>query len=388
MLFPLGTDRRLTRPTRVTYWLLALNGLAFLWQFLYSSNDPEGYAQIERSLFLVRGDFQLHTLITYQFLHADIIHLLGNMLFLYVFGLNVEDRLGRVGFVVFYLAGGIVAGLAHIADSPSPVIGASGAISGVTGAFLVLFPRTRLKVLLMFFFIGVFWIPAWWLIALAIAKDLVFQGFGGSDNVARMAHLGGYVYGIAICLCLLWWKIIPRETYDLFSLGHQAKRRREFRELASKGNSPWQRDATEPVASKREFRKREQRNALDEAAIDERAQISSLIKEGQLDKAADRYEKAVGHFPEFSLQRGDLIALGNHLFKEARHELAALAYERMIQRHADDFETPRTMLMLALINARYLNDPVRAKQLIADVEGRPLDSQYEELLESLKQELG
>ena len=245
MLFPLGTDRRLTRPTRVTYWLLAINGIAFLWQFLHSSNDPEGYAQIERSLWLVRGDFQFHALITYQFMHAGIVHLLGNMLFLYVFGLNVEDRLGRVGFAFFYIVGGMIAGLAHITDSPAPVVGASGAISAVTGAFLVLFPRTRLRVLLMFFFIGVFWIPAWWLIALAIAKDLVFQGFAAQDNVARMAHLGGYVYGIAICLCLLWWKVIPRETYDLFSLGHQAKRRREFRGLTSRGGSPWRGEAAD-----------------------------------------------------------------------------------------------------------------------------------------------
>ena len=96
----------------------------------------------------------------------------------------------------------------------------------------------------------------------------------------------------------------------------------------------------------------------------------------------------MSHFPDFSLQRGDLIALGNHLFTSGRHELAAHTYERMIQRFSDDFETPRTMLMLALINARYLNDPSRAKQLIAEVEGRTLDSQYEELLGTLKRELG
>ena len=385
MLFPLGTDRRLSRPTRVTYGLLALNVVVFLWQFFHSSSDPESYRQIEQQLWLVRGDFNFHALITYQFMHAGWIHLLGNMLFLYVFGLNVEDRLGRIGFVFFYLVGGIVAGLAHIADSHAPVVGASGAISAVTGAFLALFPRTRLRVLLMFFFIGVFWIPAWWLIALAIAKDLVFQGFAGRDNVARLAHLGGYAYGFALCFALLWWKVIPRETYDLFSIGRQAKRRREFREIANQSGSPW---ASDIPKNSRESKRDEQRRALDEAAMDERTQISALIAEGRLDESADRYGKAIDHFQNFALPREVLIAIGNHFFSQGRYELAADAYGRMIDRFPNDAETPRAMLMLALVNARYLNDPIRAKELVARVEDRNLDSQYRDLLETLKSELG
>jgi len=310
------------------------------------------------------------------------------MVFLYVFGPNVEDRLGRWGFAAFYLLGGAAAGLAHLAESASPVIGASGAISAVTGAYLALFPRTKLRVLVFFFYIGIFWIPAWWLIALAIAKDLVFQGFSGGDNVARMAHLGGYAFGLSVCISLLWWKILPREPFDLFSIGKQAKRRRDFKELASKGTTPWKHEVSGGAGGSRVKKKPSVNEALAEAALEERAQIASLLAEGKLDEAATRYEKASGHYPDFSLARADLIAMGNHLFSQERHQLAASAYESLISRFHSDTEVPRAMLMLALINARYLNDPTRAKELIEAVRGRNLDSTYKPLLDTLADELG
>lgn len=362
---------------------MAASILVFTWQEFYQSSNPEAYSRLLFDLWLSRGDFDLHALITYQFLHADWMHLLGNMLFLYVFGPNVEDRLGRFWFLLFYLVGGVVSGLAHVATDQSPVIGASGAISAVTGAYLALFPRTHLRVLLWFFIIGVYSIPAWWLIALAIAKDLVFSGIG-EDNVARVAHLGGYAFGLAVCLSLLWWKVLPREAYDLFSIGRQAKRRREFHAMTSKGQAAWTSD-TQRVAKKKID---EKRSALEEAAMDERAQISVLLSEARFDEATTRYEKALDHFPDFTLSRDDLIALGNHLFTNEKYTLASSAYENLVARFPHDTETPRTVLLLALINARYLNDPVRAKQLLADAKGKRLDSSYASLLESLEAELG
>ncbi len=122
--------------------------------------------------------------------------------------------------------------------------------------------------------------------------------------------------------------------------------------------------------------------------MDERAQIASLIAEGRYGDAGERYEKALNHFPDFSLAREDLIALGNELYRDKAYQLASHAYERLIARFPADVEAPRTMVMLAIINTRYLNDPVRAKQLIASARERRLDAQYEELLDSLERELG
>ena len=136
------------------------------------------------------------------FLHGSLLHLGGNMLFLWVFGNNVEDRLRPPGFVVFYVVGGLVATLAQVLvdpSSPSPVIGASGAIAAVMGAYLVWWPDARVNTL---FFLGfVFWVRVrarWLLIAW-----FVLQFFTGpNSNVAWVAHVGGFVFGIAVAAVL------------------------------------------------------------------------------------------------------------------------------------------------------------------------------------------
>ena len=151
------------------------------------------------------------TLITSQFLHGGWLHLLGNMLFLWIFGNNIEDRLGRIRFLGFYLLGGIVAGLTQVAidpDSAIPTIGASGAIAATLGAYLVLFPRARITSLV---FLGFFYqlidVPAvivlvfWFLLQLVdgIASLGVTDSTGG---VAFFAHIGGFVFGALVGLVI------------------------------------------------------------------------------------------------------------------------------------------------------------------------------------------
>ena len=156
-----------------------------------------------------RGDFlsvDTATLITSQFLHGGWLHLLGNMLYLWIFGNNVEDRFGRLGFLLFYLAGGAVAGLAQVAVDPTsgaPTIGASGAIAATLGAYIVLFPRARVTSLI---FLGFFYqllnIPAvvvlgfWFL--LQLVDGFASLGVTQSGCVAFFAHIGGFVLGAMI----------------------------------------------------------------------------------------------------------------------------------------------------------------------------------------------
>lgn len=144
------------------------------------------------------------TLLTCTFLHGGFLHFLGNMLFLWIFGDNVEDRFGRVRFLVFYLACGVAASLAHLVTAPGsavPTIGASGAIAGVMGAYLLLYPRARVEMLVIWgFFVDFVVLPApfflgYWFL-LQLIGGSIDRGAGG--GVAWWAHIGGFAAGAAV----------------------------------------------------------------------------------------------------------------------------------------------------------------------------------------------
>ncbi|MBA2756944.1 MAG: rhomboid family intramembrane serine protease [Chloroflexi bacterium] len=151
------------------------------------------------------------TLVTHQFLHGGWLHLLGNLLYLWIFGNNIEDRLGRLRFLTFYLLGGLVAGLTQVAISPGsdiPTIGASGAIAATLGAYLVVFPRARITSLV---FLGFFYqlinVPAVIVLAFWFVLQLIdgLASLGVTDvtgGVAFFAHIGGFIFGAGVALLL------------------------------------------------------------------------------------------------------------------------------------------------------------------------------------------
>ena len=151
------------------------------------------------------------TLITSQFLHGSLVHIGGNMLFLWIFGNNIEDRFGRFRFLAFYLVGGIVAGLTQVAIDPTstiPTIGASGAIAAVLGAYLVLFPRARVTTaVFLIFFYQLIEVPAVIVLGFWFVLEL-FDGLGSlgamgaatTGGVAFFAHIAGFVFGAAVAL--------------------------------------------------------------------------------------------------------------------------------------------------------------------------------------------
>ncbi len=146
------------------------------------------------------------TILTSMFLHGGIAHIAGNMLFLWIFGNNVEDALGRVRFLLFYLASGIVAALAQTfvsaaaGDVSTPMVGASGAIAGVLAAYLVLYPRARVLTLIpIFFFIRLVYVPAYFFIGLWFALQLLSAVYGYTGSgVAFFAHIGGFIAGFIL----------------------------------------------------------------------------------------------------------------------------------------------------------------------------------------------
>jgi membrane associated rhomboid family serine protease len=147
-----------------------------------------------------------------MFLHASILHVLGNMLFLWIFGNNVEDQLGPVAFLALYLGGGIVASLVYVVgnlDSTSPLLGASGAIAVVMGAYIVWWPRARILSVIPPFFFLPFRIPAWIVLGLWFVLQLFTQS---SSGVATAAHIGGFVFGALVALVLARTAGFPRQT--------------------------------------------------------------------------------------------------------------------------------------------------------------------------------
>jgi len=159
-----------------------------------------GYREVmEEVVVLPPRPGSLAALFTSMFLHADFFHLIFNMLFLWVFADNIEERLGRVKFIVFYLVCGVGAALIHVLfkpDSLVPMIGASGAISGVMGAYVLLFPRNRVMTILPFIFFHVIELPAY--IFLGVWFLIQLLSVGSSAGVAFLAHVGGFAIGFVL----------------------------------------------------------------------------------------------------------------------------------------------------------------------------------------------
>jgi membrane associated rhomboid family serine protease len=138
-------------------------------------------------------------LFTYMFLHGDLGHLFGNMIFLWVFGDNVEDAMGRFRYFLFYIACGVAAGIAHFLSATTsqvPLIGASGAISGLLAAYLILFPRA--KVWVLFFTRIPIKLRAYWVLGIYLVFNVFMAYARGMDNVAWWAHIGGFVAGLVL----------------------------------------------------------------------------------------------------------------------------------------------------------------------------------------------
>ena len=208
-MFPIRDHNPSGRTPYVVYALIAVNIAIFLLQLPYSGND--------RALAGFWGNFALYPaavtrdgdytgILTSMFLHAGWMHIGGNMLFLWIFGDNLEDQMGHVGFLIFYLACGILAALAHIYSAPGstvPTVGASGAIAGVMGGYLLLFPRARVDVVVIIvIFFRVFTLPAWVMLGIWFALQ-VFGGFSTpaqGGGVAFWAHAGGFIAGIVLTL--------------------------------------------------------------------------------------------------------------------------------------------------------------------------------------------
>ena len=220
-MFPLhdDTERMHGRPY-LNYGMIAVNVIVFIWQASATSFFSDQRAM--QDIFTTYGavpdkifnDFPASapTVITSMFMHGGIAHIIGNMIFLFVFGDNIEDRYGRIKYILIYIGWGALAALAHSAFALSsgqgdiPAVGASGAISGILGAYLVMYPRAKIFTVIMAFFLYTVRIPVLIYIPFWFVMQVIFTLIGDTSGVAYLAHIGGFVAGAATGLA---WRALP-----------------------------------------------------------------------------------------------------------------------------------------------------------------------------------
>jgi membrane associated rhomboid family serine protease len=209
-LLPIHDDaERIHGRPYVNYSLIAINAAVFTWEVLVTGFFANGRTTSEIFLeygaipkFVLAGD--IPTVLTSMFIHGGILHIAGNMVFLYVFGDNIEDRFGHTKYLAIYILWGLFAALVHssyalaVGGGEVPAVGASGAISGVLGAYLIMFPRAKIYTIIIVFFITTIRIPALAFIPFWFILQILFTliGQSGGGGVAYLAHIGGFIAGV------------------------------------------------------------------------------------------------------------------------------------------------------------------------------------------------
>ena len=368
-MIPIRSDYRMSRTPWVNYALVAMNIIIFVvgWNGL----SARGLLRIDAYMMQPQAPL-LYQFFTSVFLHAGWLHLLGNMAFLWVFGNAMNDRFGHVGYLAFYLAGGVLACLGYLVFSGNaPVLGASGAVSAVTGAYIVLLPRVRVTVLFFFLYI----------LAPVEVSSLVFLLFQlvvnlwmsmspaitgrAAGGVAYAAHSAGYVYGILMAAVLLWLKILPRDAYDLLNLIRNSRRRGRYRRMVAQGYDPFGHIGHAAGPGRRKVRSKsvESRSAGSAGAreLELRRNIADATARHDLPTAAAMYLELVQIADGAVLPRQQQLDVANQLMSASQHAAAADAYERFIKHNATFEHIADIYLMLGLIYCRYLDQYDRAE---------------------------
>jgi|SRR6185295_7996654 len=228
MIIPVGDRAKIRTVAWVNWALIAANFAVFIWFITNPSADESTF--ISHALVPQTWQQNWKSLFTSMFMHAGWAHLLGNMLFLYIAGDNVEDRLGHLAYLIFYLASGLAGAAAHIAYATQfgsgadiPTVGASGAISGVMGAYLIFFPKAQIKFMIwLIIFVRFFTLPSWGVIGFWVASQVMMarnQWKGVETDkqaamVAVFAHLGGFAFGAVVALFVRMFGKAPKKHQD------------------------------------------------------------------------------------------------------------------------------------------------------------------------------
>ena len=386
---PIGTDRTQRRFPWMNLALIAANVVIYVMSHpLTGNHGPASPANLGRGwegYMLWPTAPHLYQFITYQFLHENLSHILFNMLFLYVFGNNLNEKLGHVGYLAFYLAGGILAGCGQMLTSESPTLGASGAISAVAGLFLVLLPRTHIRMFIwLFVYVDVWEIPSFYFILFSAGKDLLEPLLWGGNGTAYSAHLSGTAAGFLIGILLLTTRLVQRDHYDLLAVFHRWRRRKQYEAVVAGGYNPFgpggrvleeeaQRKAVEPPKN---FR-----------AEGLRMEIGELIHSHQLSAAAVKYRELRQVESQAVLGMDDQLDVANQLMADKHYPEAATAYEDLLRVYPGGAQRDQVMLVLGVIYSQYLPRRERAIEMFRNVMARLHDQKQRAILPPTERQL-
>jgi len=324
---------------------------------------------------LTPAEAYLWQFVSYAFLHGSLMHIIGNMFFLYLFGNNVNDKLGNFWYLCFYLAGAVFSGIGHAATHSSSgilTLGASGAVAAMTGAYLVLFPQTLITVLYWFFFISRVEVPAlYFIIFKLVIWDNIFEPRFAPANIAYSAHLAGYAFGIISTLILLATGLLSGSAFDLWAMIKRWNRRRQYRDVVSSGYDPFTGQIARKPIKVREVKNRygQAQQQKEEKIIELRNDINRRMLERNLPAAAETYLELMRLDSNQVLPRQHLLDIANQLASANNSAEAAQAYEQFLTHYSNYEYVEQVELMLGLLYSRYLAKPQLAvKHLLSCAE--------------------
>lgn len=387
MLLPIRTNVSYNKTPYTNYALIAINVFIFILSY-YPHTKMVGYRQVQVVLREWVLQFQLNPaepeiwqFVTYAFLHGGVMHIFGNMFFLFIFGNNVNDKLGHLGYLCFYLAGAVFSGFGHslLHSDPIPLVGASGAVAAVTGAYLVLFPQTLITVVYWFFFIGTIDIPAIYFIGFKlIFWDNVYGR--GPTNIAYDAHLAGYAFGIGLILIMLATGILSRSTFDLWSMLKRWNQRRQYRGMVDKGFDPFSGRRSKVIKVKQ--RKVSEAELKRQEEVDElRSKISENIDAGNMAGAAEAYITLMHADSEQVISKQQLLDISNQLMSMGKYEESARAYEKFMAHYSGYEYSEQVELMLGVLYSRYLDDKEKALKYLEGASDKLRDQGQKKMCE-------
>lgn len=370
IILPIRTESVVRRTPTLNYILIGINAVCFL----LLDEGLFGGAMTEfkqRYLFFRSDEPALHQFFTYQFLHADVMHLLGNMIFLWVFGNSVNAKMGNGPYLVFYLAGGVFAAWGYGWMNPgfSYLLGASGAVASITTAYLALFPRSRVTVFVwLFFFIHFIELPAMVIIGVKIIvwDNIVAPWLGQSEQIAHGAHLSGYFFGFAGALGMLLVRALPRDQFDILAVWKRWKQRRDFSAVMS-----------DPAAAARaqhgsvarqvsyDPNERSEHDASIEKIADLRGQIAGALERGDVDEGVTLYEQLITDHPDQCMSERQQLEIARACYGSGRFEQAAAAFRRLVESYPQSVEAGNVGLLLGIIYARDLKKFDEAEPYLA-----------------------
>ncbi|MCK5113458.1 MAG: rhomboid family intramembrane serine protease [Phycisphaerae bacterium] len=362
MIIPIHTDYKRQHTPWMNYLIVAVNILLFV--LGYNASSPAHSARIAEWM-LQPDQPMMVQFFSSMFLHASIAHLLGNMVFLWVFGNAVNDKFGQAGYLAFYLAGGLLAGIGYLVLSGSaPVLGASGAIAAVAGAYLVLLPRTTITLLVLLFYVFIPWeVSSLYFILIQFVFEIFMtaKGFAGpaSGGIAYAAHASGYLFGIAVSFLVLRIQALPRDDYDLIHLLRDYVRRRKFKKLVAAGYDPFR----HPTVFG-DMEKTDDAPVTSPPEQELRDNIARAITAHDIKQGVKQYGLLEAMVENPVLPRTQQLDIANQMMADNQYKSAARAYERFVEHNPKYDEIGDIYLLLGLLYGRYLKQYQKAAAVL------------------------